>query len=172
MNRRSFLKTLGIGGGALATFSLSSVGLSAIRKYSDKADVAAAQEVMNDIEDYGSSDLVSRVPTSQLEKAILLGITHNSKKQLAMLRIDESLGDIQGRAYHDCVGLGFERRYLPVTFRFNCDYRAASSDFDYLMRVTQDVARQIMSYKEHLIADPALAKLMSRQAGLIILPVF
>ena len=88
MNRRSFLKTLGIGGGALATFSLSSIGLSAIRKYSGQTDVAAAQKVMGDIQNYGTSDLVSRISTNKIEKAILLGIKEHTQGALPMLRID------------------------------------------------------------------------------------
>ena len=173
MNRRSFLKVVGVSGaGAMATFSLTSVGMSAIKKFSGNADTAAAQKVMKGIEDYGSSDLVSRVATSNVEKAILLGINSHTDNSLPMLRIDAQSFIIDGRAYHDCLGLNLRNRYLPVTFKFGVDPERIVNDFDYMMWVTGGVSKSVMSYKHHLIADPHMAELVSAQTGQTILPVF
>jgi hypothetical protein len=146
---------MGASAGAMATFSLTGLGLSKVMKYSQAATQEEAQAVLKDINDYGQSDLVSRVATSAHEKRILLGLQQHLGKDFHLVKIDEHMGHVEGQAY-----LPTDDHYRPwalCNFRFTIANHQVN-DIGELLAITKDVAKHIFVYKQHLELDPAMLK--------------
>ena len=93
MNRRSFLKILGAGAGAMATYNLVGdklFGGSVVTESVDGGPVAS--QIVDSIEDYRSCDIVQRVPTTKVEKATLLGLKHHLNGTAEVAQLDNFHG--------------------------------------------------------------------------------